>query len=337
MQVKYYVFELELKHTFRISRSANDTQRTLIVEVTKDGVSGYGEATENPYYGRTIEGMIDRLEQSKSVFESNPEATLGEHLDRVEAILGDHSFLQCALDLALHDWFARKAGLPLFRYWGLVSEHLPITDYTIGIDSIERMVEKLKECPWPLYKIKLGTKEDVEIIQALRQETDAVFRIDANCGWTPEETIEKAPKLKALGVEFIEQPLPADDWEGMRYVFEHSVLPVIADESCQVLEDVEKCVGHFHGINIKVVKCGGFRPALKMIDIARANQLKLMVGCMTESSVGISAIAQLLPLIDYADMDGALLLKKDIAKGVEIVNGQIILNDTPGTGVELLK
>jgi L-Ala-D/L-Glu epimerase len=199
------------------------------------------------------------------------------------------------------------------------------------------MVAKLEEKPWPIYKIKLGTSQDIEIVKALRAKTNAVFRIDANCAWEVEETIVNAQTLKDLGVEFIEQPMAADRWEDMKKVFETSCLPLMADESCLVPEDVAKCVGHFHGINIKLTKCGGITPALFMIKEAKALGLKVMIGCMTESSVGISAIGQLLPQLDYVDMDGALLIKKDIAKGI-IINEDASLTypNLGGSGVELL-
>ena len=191
--------------------------------------------------------------------------------------------------------------------------------------------------PWPIYKIKLGTADDVAIVRELRNHTDAIFRIDANCAWTAQETIFNAPLLKELGVEFLEQPLKADDWSGMEEVMHHSVLPVMADESCIVESDVEKCALHFSGINIKLTKCGGLTPALRMIKKGKDLGLKVMVGCMTESTVGISAIAQLLPQLDYVDMDGALLLKSDIATGVRIEpNGKVIFPKLAGTGVQLL-
>ncbi len=220
---------------------------------------------------------------------------------------------------------------------GLPSEKYPITNYTIGIATIEKMVEKMEEKPWPLYKIKLGTNHDVAIVKALREHTDATFRVDANCAWTPEETIANSFELKKLGVEFIEQPLKADNLEGMKKVMAESALPIIADESCIVESDVEKCEGHFHGINIKLTKCGGLTPARRMIKKAKTLGLKVMVGCMTESTVGISAIAQLLPQLDYVDMDGAMLLKGDIASGVIIEdNGQVIFPELPGSGIALL-
>ena len=194
----------------------------------------------------------------------------------------------------------------------------------------------MQELPWPIYKIKLGTKEDIAIVKELRKHTDAIFRIDANCGWDVEETINNAIELKKLGVEFLEQPMKADDWEAHKEVFKHSVLPVIADESCIIEEDVLKCFNHFHGVNVKLVKCGGLTPGKRMIEEAKKLGLKTMVGCMTESTVGISAIAHLLPQLDYVDMDGALLLAQDIATGVTLKNGVIHYSDLNGTGVTLI-
>jgi L-alanine-DL-glutamate epimerase-like enolase superfamily enzyme len=200
------------------------------------------------------------------------------------------------------------------------------------------MVAKLNEFPgWPIYKIKLGTDRDLEIVRELRKHAPATFRVDANCGWTAEQTIANAPELKQLGVEFIEQPLKADLWQEMERVKAKCVLPVIADESCIVESDVERCAGLFHGINIKLVKCGGLTPARRMISRARQLGLSVMVGCMTESSVGISAIAQLLPLLDYVDMDGAVLLAKDIASGVTVERGICRYPNENGSGVRLLE
>jgi L-Ala-D/L-Glu epimerase len=199
------------------------------------------------------------------------------------------------------------------------------------------MVAKLHEMPgWPIYKIKLGTDDDLAILRELRRHTDATFRVDANCGWTPEQTIDLSAAMKEMGVEFIEQPLPAEDVEGARRAFEHSVLPLVADESCLPEEDVDRCAGCFHGINIKLVKCGGLAAARRMIKRARELGLKVMVGCMTESTVGISALAQLLPLLDYVDMDGAVLLASDIATGVRLVRGKCIYPNANGTGVQLI-
>ncbi|MCA9234960.1 MAG: dipeptide epimerase, partial [Planctomycetales bacterium] len=188
----------------------------------------------------------------------------------------------------------------------------------------------------PIYKIKLGTPHDLEIVRELRRHTRAVFRVDANCAWTADEAIAKSHALADLGVEFIEQALPAADWEGAQRVFAKSALPVIADESCIHEADVARCHGRFHGVNVKLVKCGGLTPARRMIAEARSLGMKTMVGCMTESTVGISAIAQLLPLLDYVDMDGAVLLARDVATGARVDRGRCLYPDAPGTGVELL-
>lgn len=250
---------------------------------------------------------------------------------------GLSNFAICALDLAAHDLYGKIMDKPLHELWGTTTNHYPITNYTIGIASMEVMLAKMQEMPWPIYKIKLGTTDDVSIVEKLRQHTDAVFRIDANCAWTAKETIYNAPLLKELGVEFLEQPLKADDWSGMEKVMHHSVLPVMADESCILESDVEKCALHYSGINIKLTKCGGLTPALRMIRKAKDLGIKVMVGCMTESTVGISAIAQLLPQLDYVDMDGALLLKSDIATGVRIeLDGNVIFPERAGSGIELL-
>jgi L-alanine-DL-glutamate epimerase-like enolase superfamily enzyme len=205
------------------------------------------------------------------------------------------------------------------------------------MDTVEKMVDKMREMPFPLYKIKLGTDDDLEIVEALRKETDAVFRVDANTAWSPEQTIYFAPELQKLGVEFIEQPLKADNWEGMKKVFKESVLPIIADESCILEEDVAKCVGYFHGVNIKLMKCGGLTPALRMIKEAKSLGLKVMVGCMTESTIGCSAIAQLLPLLDYVDMDGCLLVDDQISRGITIDYGTVNYANLAGTGAELIR
>jgi len=242
-----------------------------------------------------------------------------------------------ALDQAIHDLWGKLRGAPVYQLWGLSTENVPLSDYTLGIDTPEKMVAKLNEMPgWPVYKIKLGTADDLAIIRELRRHTDTLFRVDANCGWTAEQTIEYAPLLKKLNVEFIEQPLPPDDVEGARRAFENSALPLIADENCVAEEDVDRCAGRFHGINIKLVKCGGLAAARRMVARARELGMKVMAGCMTESTVGISALAQLLPLLDYVDMDGAVLLAKDVATGVRLERGRCIYPSVNGTGVRLI-
>ena len=336
MNLELKTFNLKLQHTFQISREAYDEQPTLICCLHHQGHVGYGESTSNPYYGMKIDSMLSEIESIRDDIENHdfkdPSTFYRFIVDK-----GLKPFTVCALDLAAHDLYGKLLGKPLYEIWGTTAEHYPITNYTIGLDSVENMIDKMKEKPWPIYKIKLGTEQDIAIIKALRAHTDSVFRIDANCAWNTEETIYNAPLLKELGVEFIEQPLVADDWEGMERVQHQSVLPVIADESCQIEEDVKRCALHFNGINIKLTKCGGLTPALRMISRAKALGLKVMVGCMTESTVGISAIAQLLPQLDYVDMDGAMLLAEDIAEGVSILEGgKVQFPELGGSGIRLI-
>ncbi|MCL5127175.1 MULTISPECIES: dipeptide epimerase [unclassified Algibacter] len=335
MQIELKPYNLKLKHTFTISRESHDIQPSLIACLTLNGKTGYGEATSNPYYNITVESMTTEINAISKDIE-NFNFTTPEVFHAFLVKKGLTNFAICALDLAAHDLYGKLEGKPLYDIWGTTLEAFPTTNYTIGIASIDKMVAKMKEMPWPIYKIKLGTNDDVNIVKALRKESDAVFRIDANCAWTADETIKNAPLLKELGVEFLEQPLKADDWEGMKKVMKHSVLPVIADESCIVEDDVEACCKHFSGINIKLTKCGGLTPALRMIKKGKAMGVKVMVGCMTESTVGISAIAQLIPQLDYVDMDGALLLKEDIANGVIIQeDASVIFPTLGGSGVTL--
>ncbi|KJD36690.1 L-alanine-DL-glutamate epimerase [Tamlana sedimentorum] len=336
MEVILKPYQLKLKHTFTISRESHDVQPSLIVQLNDDGFSGLGEATSNPYYNITVEKMRDAISALIPEIQAHKNKTPEQFWEVFYPLLKNNMFALCALDLAFNDLYAQKQGKKLYELWGYSTENNPLTDYTIGIDTVEKMVSKMKELPWPIYKIKLGTKEDIKIVTELRKHTDAVFRIDANCGWTVDETIKNAIELKKLGVEFLEQPLKADDWDGHKKVFETSVLPVIADESCQIEADVAKCHNHFHGVNVKLVKCGGLTPARRMLNQAKSLGMKTMVGCMTESSVGISAIAHLLPLLDYVDMDGALLLAEDIAKGVTITDGVIKYSEKNGVGVTLI-
>lgn len=335
MQLLLRTYKLELRHTFRISRQSFDNKKVLIVELKDGDHSGYGEASENPYYHQTIEDMIVDLSKIRLAIESCSEDSPEQFWEKMFPLLKDNMFALCALDIAYNDLYARKKGKKLYELWNYTIEHNILSNFTIGIDSIENMILKMKETPWPIYKIKLGTREDLAIVKALRQHTDAIFRIDANGSWEVEETLKNALELKKMGVEFLEQPLAADNTDGSRYIFKHAALPIIADESCQVESDIEACYKKFHGVNIKLVKCGGLTPARRMLSRAKHLKMQTMVGCMTESSIGISAIAHLLPTLDYVDMDGALLLRKDIATGVSIHQGKVIYADIDGTGAML--
>lgn len=337
MKMNLYRLSLPLAHTFTIARGSITTQPSLIVELEHDGIRGYGEVTENSFYGHTFDSMTASLEKVRSQLDLYLDRTPAEAWQSMyETIEGD-TFALAALDIAAHDLRGKRLGVPTWQEWGLEWNDIVDSSFTIGIDTIDAMIAKLNEKPgWSLYKIKLGTDNDIAIVSELRKQTEATFRVDANCGWTADQTIANSKQLADLGVEFIEQPLPitaADDDKAR--VFENSALPIIADEDCQRLEDVDRCHRLFHGVNVKICKCGGLTPALTMLRQARELGMKTMVGCMVESSIGISGAAQLLPLLDYADLDGAVLLRDDPASGVTIDCGKVMLADRPGCGAEL--
>jgi len=337
MKVSFKHFNLEMAHPFGISRSVHTVQPTFIVGLSQDGKTGYGEATQNRYYDVTPQNLEAGLLALKDEIEKYSFTTPEDFYDNfLYPKLKDFRFLMAAIDEAANDLYGKLQGKPLWQLWGYNLDKIPLSTYTIALDKIEVMKEKLLEKPWPIYKIKLGTDHDIDIVKQLRSITDKPFRVDANTAWTARQTIENAKILQGLNVEFIEQPLPYDQYEAMQIVKQESVLPVIADESVRTEADVQKCLNSFDGVNVKLVKAGGITPGRRMLEEARSLGLKTMVGCMTESSIGISAAAQLLPLCDYADLDGSILLKKDIAQGVSLENGKIILPKAGGTGAVLL-
>jgi L-Ala-D/L-Glu epimerase len=336
MKLQLYHFDLPLRHVFTIARESIAVQPTLIVELEEQGVRGYGEATTNPYYGATIENMTRALLGVREELQRREIGDPAELWQALHPALKDHPFAHCALDQAAHDLWGKRLGQPVYRLWGLTAERLPLTNYTIGIDTIDVMVEKMREFPKLAglqdqagHRARSGNRPPVAPPHGRRVPRRCQLRLDGR------RTLRNAEVLKTLNVEFIEQPLAADRWDDMRRVYSECALPVIADESCIVPADVDRCAGHFHGINIKLPKCGGLTPARRMIQRARELQMRVMVGCMTESTVGISAIAQLLPLLDYVDMDGALLLAEDIATGVRIDQGRCIYPPEPGHGIQL--
>lgn len=337
MKLHTHSIELPLEHPFTIARGTRHVQRSLILEIEHNGLRGFGEATEHSYYGVTIDEMVATVEKHRSAIETFNGRSTDTFWNQLQPLLADSMFLLAAIDSAAHDLAGKLASRRTYEALGLTWSSVPVSSFTIGIDEVDRMVDKMAERNgWPIFKIKLGTDHDIEIIQRLREHSKATFRVDANCGWTTDETITNSQAMKELGVEFIEQPLPADaSLEDQQKVFEHSDLPIVADESCLVESDVQECNGRFHGVNVKLSKCGGITPAYRMLQNARQLGMKTMIGCMVESSVGISAAAQLLPLLDYADLDGAELLAGDAADGVSISNGHANVPDQFGNGVRL--
>lgn len=335
MKLSCHVVHLKNKHTFRIAHGSRTGVDTLIVKLEDLEHTGLGEATPVPYYGFDAEELKLLLEKHRDVIESYELSDATQFWEYMNPLLSSNRFAQCALDIAAHDLVARKNKQPLYKHWGLTLQNIPISNYTIGIDEIPIMVKRMLEVKFPVYKIKLGTPHDVDIIKELRSHTNSIFRVDANCAWSVEEAISNARYFEKLGVEFVEQPLPANAFVEMEEVRKHVNLPLMADESCIVENDVDKCKDGFDGVNIKLAKCGGLTPALRMIKHAKGLHLKTMVGCMTESSVGISAIAHLLPLLDFVDMDGSLLIANDPAEGVYLDKGKAIFPDLNGTGASL--
>ncbi len=335
MKLRYWKYNLKFRHPFTISKGTKTHQPTLIVELDHFRVKGYGEAPAIAYYNIPVEKMIEDIESKRSLIEKFAFTDPERYWHYLHHLLPQNNFLVCALDIAAWDLYGKMKGKQLYELWnGDISKN-PICDYTIGIDSIEKMVAKMNEKPWPIYKIKVGTADDIAIVKALRENTDATLRVDANAAWNIETAIELIPQLKELGVELVEQPLAKDDWEGMKRLFKESPLPLYADESCVFESDLEKCKDHFHGINIKLTKCSGITPARRMIDKARELNMKVMIGCMNESTVGSAAIAHLLPFIDHVDMDGPLLLEEDVATGISYDFGKIGYSGKPGLGIDL--
>lgn len=334
MKISAHPFNLKFRHPFTISKGTKTHQPTLIIELEHFGLKGYGEAPVITYYNITVEKMMEDFERKKTFTEKFAFTEPERYWHYLHHLIPANPFLVCALDIAAWDMYGKFKNKKLYELWGGDITKNPLTDYTIGIDSIERMVEKMKEKPWPIYKIKVGTADDIAIVKALRNQTDAILRVDANAAWDVKTALKLIPQLKDLGVEMVEQPLAKDDWEGMKILYKESSLPLFADESCVFEKDVEKCVEHFHGINIKLTKCSGLTPALRMIKQSRELNLKIMVGCMNESTIGSAAIAHLLPFIDYVDMDGPLLLQEDLATGIGYDFGRVSFSEFPGLGIE---
>jgi L-alanine-DL-glutamate epimerase-like enolase superfamily enzyme len=322
--------DLRLKHTFRIARGASDERRNLRVELEDEGRVGLGEAAPILRYGedresaaRAVDQMAERLGDPRRFATAAAEA----------AVAGQHS-AQAAVDMALHDLAAQRMGVPLYAMLGLDPSRTPVTSFTIGLDTPEVVVQKVKEAAaYAVLKVKMGSDDDRAVLEAVRDTTDKPLRVDANEGWTLEGAESRLAWLAKLGVEFVEQPMPADRLEDIRTLRKHSPLPFYADESVHNAADIPRLAGAFDGINIKLMKCGGLQEALRMIAVARAHGMKVMLGCMIESSIAITAAAHLSPLVDSADLDGSVLIADDPYDGAAIVDGKLVLPDRPGLGV----
>ena len=334
MRFSYEPLTLKTRHVFAISRGASDTFGGAIARIEHDGLVGLGEAAPSPFYGENQSTVLAVLEVLRQDIPDDP-FLIEETHERMERRIRRNPAAKAAVDIALHDLVCKKLGVPLYRFFGLSPEKALSTSFTIGIDEIDVMKQRaLEASEFSILKIKVGTDRDEAVLDAIRSVTDRTLRVDANCAWTPREAVRKISKLERFGIEFVEQPIAPGDPGGLRFVRENVAVPIIADESVETSRDIEALVGAVDGINIKLMKCGGLREALKMIHVARGVGMKVMLGCMVESSVGITAAAHLSPAADYADLDGNLLLAEDPFGGVRVREGKLVLPSQPGLGVE---
>jgi L-alanine-DL-glutamate epimerase-like enolase superfamily enzyme len=354
VELSFWEQKLPFEYPFTISNGRTKThQHSLMVRLSLGNWDGFGEAPAIVYYNVSVEGMMEQLEKHRKVIEKFALIDPERFWHFLHHLFPNDPFLVCALDMAGWDLWGQMKKQPLHKLWGTewntntlpdhedfykVNSLPPICDYTLGIDPIEKMVKKMEAHPWPIYKVKVGTEYDIEMITALRQHTDKPIRVDANAGWTTEEALIKIPTLATLGVELVEQPLAKDNWEGMQQLKQQGILPLFADENCVYEKDVATCANYFDGINIKLTKCSGLTPALRMINEARSLGLKVMMGSMNESVIGSAAIAQFLPQLDYVDMDGPLLMTEVNGVGLnysfENENGRIEPLKYYGLGVQ---
>lgn len=338
LKLSFYPYELQLRHTFTVSSYSRKTTPGVQVCIEYEGFTGYGEASMPPYLGQSVETVtaflskVD-LQQFRDPFQ------LEAILAYIDSLSPGDGAAKAAVDIALHDLVGKLIGLPWWRIWGLDAAKAPDTTFTIGIDTPDVVREKTRECAgrFNILKVKVGLDNDKEMIRTIREVTDLPLAVDANQGWKDRElALEEIHWLKENGVVMVEQPMAKERLEDNAWITERSPLPIFADEAIQRLADIPSIKGAYHGINIKLMKCTGMREAWKMLNYARAEGMKVMVGCMTETSCAVSAAAQLSPAVDFADLDGNLLITNDLYKGIEVIGGKITLSDLPGIGLERL-
>ena len=335
MKLRFFPYELKLKHVFTVATYSRTTTPDVQVEIEYDGVIGYGEASMPPYLGQTVDSVMGFLKKVDLEQFDDP-FRLEDILAYVDGLTPGDTAAKAAIDIALHDLVGKLLGAPWYRIWWLDKAKAPSTTFTIGIDTPEVVREKTLEVAgqFNILKVKLGRENDKQMIETIRSVSDLPIAVDANQGWTDKKyALDMIQWLKEKGIVMIEQPMPKTQLDDIAWVTQHSPLPVFADESLQRLSDVPGLKGAFTGINIKLMKCTGMREAWKMVTLARALGMKVMVGCMTETSCAVSAAAQFSPAVDFADLDGNLLIANDRFKGMEVVKGKITLNDLPGIGV----
>ncbi|MDY5685247.1 MAG: dipeptide epimerase [Prevotella sp.] len=333
--MKFFPYELKLRHVFTVATYSRTTTPDIQVELTYDGVTGYGEASMPPYLGQSVQTVTTFLGKV-DLSQFNDPFQMEDILTYVDSLSTGDGAAKAAIDIALHDLVGKLLGAPWYRIWGLDAAKAPNTTFTIGIDTKEVVRQKTLECAdkFNILKVKLGRDNDKEMIETIRSVTNLPIAVDANQGWKDrEEALDMIHWLKERGIVMVEQPMPKEQLDDMAWLTERSPLPTFADEAIQRLADIRRIEGAYTGINIKLMKCTGMREAWKMLNYARARGMKVMVGCMTETSCAVSAAAQLSPVVDFADLDGNLLIANDRFKGMEVVKGKITLPDRPGIGV----
>jgi L-alanine-DL-glutamate epimerase-like enolase superfamily enzyme len=339
MKLSFFPYELKLQHVFTVATYSRTTTPDVQVQIDYDGLTGYGEASMPPYLGQTVESVTSFLQKVNLEQFSDP-FQIDDILTYVDSLSPGDTAAKAAVDIALHDLVGKLLGAPWYKIWGLDASKAPNTTFTIGIDKPDVVREKTRECAgkFNILKVKVGLDNDKEMINTIREITDLPITVDANQGWKDKnKALDMIFWLKEHGIVMVEQPMPKTQLDDIAWVTQNSPLPIFADESVQRLKDIPSIQGAFTGINIKLMKCTGMREAWKMLNFARAIGMKVMVGCMTETSCAVSAAAQLSPAVDFADLDGNLLIANDRFKGMEVVGGKITLKDMPGIGLKLLK
>ena len=334
MHIDAKPIDLKLTVPFRISSGVQYVASNAVVQINHKEYTGYGEAAPFEYYGENQETVLACIARFAGDLGTDPFAVedIMSHLDKIIRL---NPAAKAAVDMALYDLVGKMLGVPVYKLLGLNPAHAALTSFTLGIDSPTEMAKKaLLAADYPILKVKVGTKNDIAMLEAIREVSPATIRVDANAGWTPKEAIKTINALAPYNIEFVEQPISPRDLAGLKLVRENVPVPIIADESCVTVEDIPGVAGCVDGINIKLMKCGGLRQALKMIHVARAHNLRVMIGCMIESSLAITAAAHLTPLVDYADLDGNLLIDNDPYGGVVVEHGKLVLLDEPGLGVK---
>lgn len=336
MHLSFEPYELKLKHVFTVSSFSRSTTPDVQVRIDYDGYTGYGEASMPPYLGQTMESVCSFLK--KVDLEQFPDPfCIDDILTYIDSLSDGDSAAKAAVDIALHDLVGKIIGAPWHRMLGLNPEKTPNTTYTIGIDTDEMVKLKTREVAgqFKILKVKLGTPRDREMIRAIREVSDLPIAVDVNQGWkNKKKALDEIFWLKEQGIVMVEQPMPKEMLDANAWLTERSPLPTFADEAIQRIKDIPAVKGAYTGINIKLMKCTGMREAWKMMNYARAEGMKVMIGCMTETSCAIAAAAQLSPAVDFADLDGNLLIANDIFRGTTVVDGKITLNQLPGIGIE---